>query len=260
MRTDSPNDQRYRLLGSAVSLGVGAGALAWLSPGDPDGTGPARVADGVSTSAYRWVNDAVAGAPGWVDWTLEAATQGTLVILALLLVLVWWTALRRGDTRVAAGAIVAGAGTAAAYLISEVLKATVDEERPCRVVHLAHAAIADCPAVGDWSFPSNHTTIAVGLALGLAVLRPRLAALTLTLGVLGGLLRIMVGVHYPHDVLAGALLGACVVTAAMLALTPQAIRLLSQLLSRLPSGRFPAGPGASGPSSATGGRHRSSHL
>lgn len=82
--------------------------------------------------------------------------------------------------------------------------------------------------VGDWSFPSNHATLAAGLAVGLAVLRPRLGMVTLPLAGAAALLRVLVGVHYPHDVLAGAALGGAVVAAVLLALLPLAQRAASR--------------------------------
>ncbi|MEV0585376.1 phosphatase PAP2 family protein [Nonomuraea sp. NPDC050310] len=231
MRTDSWNVGR-RLLGSTVLLGAGAGAVTWLAPGGLGEAGPVKVGGGASASAYREVTGAMAEAPAWVGTVLEVATEGTLVVLGLLLVLVWWLAVRRKDAHGVGATVLIVIGTVAAYGISEAVKLVVDEERPCRVVRGA-AAIAECPTVGDWSFPSNHAALAAGLAVGLAVLRPRLAAVTLPVAAAAALLRVMVGVHYPHDVLAGAILAATVVAAVLLAFTPQVARLVSPLLGRL---------------------------
>ncbi|MET8049502.1 phosphatase PAP2 family protein [Streptosporangium sp. NPDC005286] len=256
MKTDAGNNLRNRLLGATVSLGVGAGVVAWLSPEGTGGAGPAKVVEGASASGYRSVTEAVANAPSWASTAMEMATEGTLVLLGLILVLVWWIALRRGDVRGVAGTVMIGVGTVAAYAISETVKLMVIEERPCRVVPGAAAAIAECPEVGDWSFPSNHATLAAGLAVGLALLRPRLAAVTLPLAAVAALLRVMVGVHYPHDVLAGVILAAGVVVAVLLALTPPALRLVSPLIERLgrndsdPEGRYGRRP------AAPAGRHR----
>ncbi|MCP3767628.1 phosphatase PAP2 family protein [Streptomyces sp. MAR25Y5] len=113
-----------------------------------------------------------------------------------------------------------GLGTVAAYAVSEAVKLVVDEERPCRALRTGADLVAECPGAGDWSFRSNHATPAAGLAVGLAVLWPRLAAITLPPAGAVALLRVPVGVHYPHDVLAGALLGGAVVAAVLLALMP----------------------------------------
>lgn len=218
-----------------VAVGVLAAAavmVAWLSPGGLGRSRAVQVTDGVSVSGYRAVIGATAGAPSWFGPALEVATEGTLVLLGMLLVAMWWTAMRRRNVRGVTGTVLTGVGTMVAYAVSEAMKLVVDEERPCRALRPGIELIADCPASGDWSFPSNHATLAAGLAVGLAVLWPRLAALTLPLAGAAALLRVLVGVHYPHDVLAGALLGGAVVAAALLGLMPPAQQAVSLLLRR----------------------------
>ncbi|MZG19883.1 phosphatase PAP2 family protein, partial [Streptomyces sp. SID5914] len=217
-----------RLLGVPAVLGVGAGTVAWLSPGGLGEAGAVEVTGGASASAYRSVTGALADAPSWAGAVLETATEGTLVVLGVLLLAVWWTAVRRRDARAVAGTVLTGLGTVAAYAVSEAVKLVVDEERPCRALGAGVEAVAECPGVGDWSFPSNHATLAAGLAVGLAVLRPRLGMVTLPLAGAAALLRVLVGVHYPHDVLAGAALGGAVVAAVLLALLPLAQRAASR--------------------------------
>lgn len=203
-----------RLLATTGLLGIAAAMIGALSPGGVGQTDAVEVTTGASASAYRSVGRAVADAPSWLATLVEAATEGTLLVLGALLAWTCWTAVRRRDSRLAAGAALTGIGTVAAYLISEAMKLVVDEERPCRA--LGGDSLAECPAVGDWSFPSNHATLAAGLAVGLAMSRPRLAVATLPLAALAAVLRVVAGVHYPHDVLAGAILGAAVVAATLL--------------------------------------------
>lgn len=211
-----------RLLWSSALLAVAAAFVTLLSPGGLGSADPVRVETGPSADVYRWVHEILGEAPSWLD----VASDVSLVLIGLAFVLVGWSALRRRDAYGVAGTAVTGAGTVAAYTISEGVKLVVDEERPCRVL----VAIPDCPPLGDWSFPSNHATLAAGLAAGLVVLRPRLAALAVPMGVVAALLRVLAGAHYPHDVLAGMILGGCVAVAAWLLLTPVAARLASPLL------------------------------
>lgn len=63
------------------------------------------------------------------------------------------------------------------------------------------------PGMPMQSFPSAHTATAFGLAMMLAALYPRGRWLFFTLAVLVGLQRIVVSVHFPSDVLAGASIG-----------------------------------------------------
>ncbi|WP_223291035.1 phosphatase PAP2 family protein [Streptomyces avicenniae] len=224
------------LITALVVLLGGAGLLMLLAPGGPGAftggdAGPVLVTGGASASLYRSLTDALADAPHLVHLALEIASEGSVIALGLLLLWTCWSALRRSDARTAAATVLAGTGTLLAYAASETFKLMVDEERPCRAVSGADP-VAACPPPGDWSFPSNHSTLAFGLAVGLSVLRPRLAPIALPLGALAGLLRVAVGVHYPHDVLAGFTLGGAVTAALVLALTAAAARVLAPLLER----------------------------
>ncbi|MBP1858720.1 phosphatase PAP2 family protein [Rhizobium herbae] len=58
------------------------------------------------------------------------------------------------------------------------------------------------------SFPSGHATTAAALFVGLALLLPSLRAPLLVAGIWIGLARVIVGAHYPSDVIAGLALGA----------------------------------------------------
>lgn len=59
----------------------------------------------------------------------------------------------------------------------------------------------------DSSFPSNPATVGFSVATAIWLYNRRLGALLLVLATLFGLARIYCGVHYPSDIIAGALLG-----------------------------------------------------
>ncbi|GAB3615915.1 hypothetical protein GCM10027416_04720 [Okibacterium endophyticum] len=134
---------------------------------------------------------------------VAAAAPGGILTLAVLFAGVLIQAWRTDRARFARG-VAAAAGIPLAYLVSEGLKLVFVQERPCRIV----AELPDCPPVGDWSLPSNHSTVAFALFCAIAVTRhgwlPWLAA-GLAVFVAWG--RIAEGVHYPHDVALGSLLG-----------------------------------------------------
>lgn len=60
----------------------------------------------------------------------------------------------------------------------------------------------------QFSFPSGHTLHAVSLAIVVSVHFPALAALVLPFALLVSLSRVVLGLHYPSDVVAGAAIGA----------------------------------------------------
>jgi undecaprenyl-diphosphatase len=90
------------------------------------------------------------------------------------------------------------------------LKAIVARARPCACLPDVHALVFGTPT--DYSFPSGHSAGSFAFCVFFAVLvwrRSRLGAAALVLTALGvGLSRIALGVHFPGDVLAGAILGA----------------------------------------------------
>ncbi|MFC4057304.1 phosphatase PAP2 family protein [Planomonospora corallina] len=152
---------------------------------------------------YRDIVEFALGTPEWVHALAETGTDAGLFVFAALFVAAWWRA-RGRSPRDMALVLLGPVAVVAVYLLSEVIKILVREDRPCRGLA---TTIAACPEVGDWSFPSNHSVIA-GAAAGTLVLAWRaLAAFVLPLAAVMAFSRVFVGVHYPHDVLIGALLG-----------------------------------------------------
>ncbi|QQD20648.1 phosphatase PAP2 family protein [Oceanospirillaceae bacterium ASx5O] len=75
----------------------------------------------------------------------------------------------------------------------------------------AHTAPLDL-----YSFPSGHTMNAVNFAVLFSVFYPPLLWLVLPFTILVGLSRVILGMHYPTDVLVGAVLGLLIAYSSLL--------------------------------------------
>ncbi|MFD0371944.1 phosphatase PAP2 family protein [Streptomyces sp. NPDC127114] len=96
----------------------------------------------------------------------------------------------------------------AAHLVSMGVKRVVRRPRP-RPERYAPLV----PTAGRHSFPSSHASSAAAAAVAFTVLHPPLRHVAVPAAVAMCLSRLVVGVHYPSDVAAGALLGAATAAA-----------------------------------------------
>jgi undecaprenyl-diphosphatase len=153
---------------------------------------------------YKSLNGFAFRHDGWEDAAKTLEHWAPLIFVVLLAGLF----LARGKWRsvgarrgVVAAVLSAGLALALAKLIGDL----VARQRP--FVDHPHAAHLFIKHAADFGFPSDHTSgaFAIGVAL---LLRHRASGIfALLLGCAIGIGRVMVGVHYPSDVLAGAVLG-----------------------------------------------------
>ena len=99
--------------------------------------------------------------------------------------------------------------------ITSLFKYAVQRDRPPTVV-LDPEPLVGVPTTS--SFPSGHTSTSFACAYVISRLAPRLTVYVYALAALIGFSRIYVGVHYPLDVLAGAVLGLVVAKALLMLL------------------------------------------
>jgi undecaprenyl-diphosphatase len=88
------------------------------------------------------------------------------------------------------------------HLVVQVVKRTVGRPRP--TLHHPFAALVDIP--DRFSFPSGHACAIMAVAVSLSVALPAVAIPLLTLAIVVGFSRVVLGVHYPGDVLAGQMI------------------------------------------------------
>ena len=143
------------------------------------------------------------------DWLEDpfrfAANQAQFMFVAVLAALFF----ARGKWRSVHGRRgVAAAGFSAliALAIGHMIGDLWDRARP----YDAHPGVAHLfvAASHDPSFPSDHATAAFALAVAIFLYHRRAGWLMLAMAATVSVSRVLVGVHYPSDVLAGALLGS----------------------------------------------------
>lgn len=180
---------------------------------------------------YREVVEFADRTPHAVQGFVADAADLGIVALAVLWLLVFWRA-RRAPARSMAVVLVGAVGVVAAYGLSEWAKTVVDAERPCRRFPDLRIIAHRCPPTGDWSFPSNHATIAGAFVTAVLFASWRLGLWALPVALLVAFSRVFVGVHYPHDVAAGLAVGAVVTAAMVVALARPATTVMVSLRDR----------------------------
>jgi undecaprenyl-diphosphatase len=176
--------------------------------------------------AYTDVVDLARRTPSWLDALISAWSTYGLGVFAVLMVLAWWRA-RRTGSGAALLALAVPLLVVLAYAVNSVLKLLVREDRPCQSLHVV--TLEACPAPGDWSFPSNHTVIAAGAAVALFVVSRRIGYVALVAAGAMAVSRVWVGAHYPHDVVAGFVVGALVASLTMIPLSRRPYALAHRL-------------------------------
>ncbi|MEK6987705.1 MAG: phosphatase PAP2 family protein [Candidatus Thermoplasmatota archaeon] len=159
---------------------------------------------GLDESVFRALN--LAGTNPVLDVLMSLFSAIALpYILPLLAIPLWWKRHRELAFDLLVLLVVV-------ILVTEVLKYAIGRQRPCDV--LANVTPNACATVGDPSLPSGHASRIFAVA-ALLSLRFKWGVRLGSFGVaiLTGLSRVYLGVHWPSDVLAGAVLGIALAVA-----------------------------------------------
>jgi len=139
----------------------------------------------------------------WMLWSTRLADGWIYLLLGVLLA----AAGGPGRRLLSAGSL----GACVANVLLMVIKRRVRRPRPCDIApHLRYAVRPP----DRWSFPSGHTLNAFTVGTLVALSFPACAPLALVLAASVGASRVVLGMHFLSDVLAGALLGALIGSAA----------------------------------------------
>jgi undecaprenyl-diphosphatase len=137
--------------------------------------------------------------------TIELFSSLCVVLFGVATVALWLGDRPGGPLRwrLASGSALAAAGLG--LLVSQVIGHLWDRARPF-AAHPAETVLLAAPS-RDLSFPSDHATAAFAIAFAVFFVSRRAGACFLAAAGLIALTRIFLGLHYPGDVAAGALIG-----------------------------------------------------
>lgn len=163
----------------------------------------------MDSSLFRWINR-LANRTGWAHWFFTASAKYGVTLFALLLVVAYISGRQHGDLRTVAGSIWAAGAALVALGIGQLIGGAIDRARPYEAMTGVHLLVG---RTTDFSFPSDHATVAGAVAVGLLFTNRRWGIIAAVLAVWMAFARVYVGAHYPGDVLAGIALGAAVAVA-----------------------------------------------
>lgn len=101
----------------------------------------------------------------------------------------------------------------AGLAIYKIIKSLTERPRPYKVN--SNIEVGTSP-LDQYSFPSGHTLHAVSFGLTAVYYIPSLIWLVIPFSILVGLSRIILGLHYPTDVIAGIAIGSSLAVSAIL--------------------------------------------
>ncbi|GAC1412099.1 MAG: undecaprenyl-diphosphatase [Candidatus Doudnabacteria bacterium] len=125
-------------------------------------------------------------------------------ILVILIAIYWFINKDRFVARKAV--ILAGvSGSVARYFFASIIRALYHRDRPYIRYQNIHELVSKNDTAG--SFPSGHATAMFAIASLIYFYNRKLGTALYIMAVLTGISRVVVGVHYPSDIVAGALIG-----------------------------------------------------
>jgi undecaprenyl-diphosphatase len=152
---------------------------------------------------FRWLNN-FAGRASALDALILFFTDSLGIVLVFTLFLYIMHAFYHERSAKARRTLEAFVVACLAWMIGFVIKAIVAAPRP----FLELSEVRRLLAYGDTdAFPSGHATFYFALAGAIFLHDKKLGIVSLLVAALIGLARVMAGIHWPGDVLAGALLG-----------------------------------------------------
>ncbi|MBI5632986.1 MAG: glycosyltransferase family 39 protein [Nitrospirae bacterium] len=162
----------------------------------------------LDTALFSFINQDLQNP--FFDRVMPFITSQTFLVFLPFVILLWIKQKKSAVAMVLVGLFALALADASGHIIKDI----VMRQRPCSTLDKVHLLVG-CGR--SYSMPSNHASNAFAFAMTICfMLRSRLGLLFLAAASLIGISRVFVGVHYPSDVAAGALVGTAAAYGAVL--------------------------------------------
>jgi undecaprenyl-diphosphatase len=177
----------------------------------------------------------------WLGSAFDDVEKASIPFMVIVTVALWLLARPGGDRKwkLAAGS---GLGAAAVALVAnQVIHSIWDRPRPYETHRISHPWSSST----DASFPSDHASASLAIAFAVLALDTAVGAVFLVAAVLIAVGRVLIGAHYPGDVLASlavALVSALVVVKLARPLVAWIVRLVERVTDPVLGRVYPKRP------------------
>ncbi len=162
----------------------------------------------IDVAIFRWLNS-WAGVSPFFDWAIvfRAIYLWYLVMTAVAIfiagtVFLRFRRYRKQNTDLFIFAFISA--FTARYVITEIIRFFYNRPRPFEVLDGVRQLVSHN---GGGSFPSGHASLAFAVASAVAFYYPKTSILFFAAALFIGMSRVVAGVHWPSDILGGALVG-----------------------------------------------------
>nr|WP_283809067.1 undecaprenyl-diphosphatase [Tumebacillus amylolyticus] len=163
---------------------------------------------------FQWINNLTVDAPAWLSDSLVFLADKVEYLYIVLLLLLWFLGTGAAKTENRRTSLYTFLAAMGGFLLSYIIAKLYTHPRPF-MVHDVHQLIPHAP---ENSFPSDHATLAFVFAWMLWIRKRSWGYVLLPLAIVVGFARVYGGVHYPMDIVGGAVV-AGVATWVVLRLT-----------------------------------------
>jgi undecaprenyl-diphosphatase len=146
-----------------------------------------------------------------VEDPVTVFASAAVAIYAFAVIALWFVSRPEGVQRLRLACASALASAAAGLIVNQAIGQLWVRDRP--YVEHPGSLVLFTPASHDPSFPSDHATAAFAIAVAVVFFHRKVGSAFLVVAAAIAASRVLVGAHYPSDVIAGALVGSCAAVA-----------------------------------------------